>query len=389
MIRRYGASFLARYGDRVTPTHRKVLGALAACRTVAMGARVEQCDHCGEKVILYNSCNDRHCPTCQGGKRAAWLEARQQERLPTVEYFHVVFTVPDELHAIALAHPRTYYGLLFRAVRETLLEIAASPEHLGARIGGWMVLHTWGQRLDLHPHIHVIIPGGGISPDGDRWISCPRGFFLPVWALSRKFRGKLLDLLKRSHAKGELPMSGGLAQLNDKEGFAKHLSPLYETEWVVWADPPEAGPEVVLKYLARYTYRVAISNTRIVSIEDGKVTFWYKQYARGGRWDTMTLDAVEFLRRFCFHVLPKGFMRVRPFGLMANCHRAKKLALARELLGTPTATDSVAPSEPIPEDFPRCPHCGQGTLRCILRTRRPRVSQLVARTYTLEPFDTS
>jgi hypothetical protein len=388
VIRRYGDSFITRFGDRLTPTHRKVLGALAACRTAEMGARVEECDHCGEEVILYNSCNDRHCPTCQGGKRAAWLEARQQELLLTVEYFHVVFTVTDELHAIALAHPKTYYGLLFRAVRETLLEIAASPDHLDAQIGGWMVLHTWGQRLDLHPHVHVIVPGGGISPARD-WISCPRGFFLPVWALSRKFRGKLLDLLKRSHAKGELPMSGGLAHLDDTQRFAEFLSPLYDIEWVVWADPPEASPEVVLKYLARYTYRVAISNSRIVSIFDGKVTFRYKDYARGGQWDTMTLDADKFLRRFCLHVLPRGFVRIRSFGILANCHRAAKLALSRQLLRVPAPTDCAAPTDQAPDESSRCPHCGQGTLRCVRRTRRPRVSELVAHTYQSQPFDSS
>ncbi len=233
-------------------------------------------------MILYNSCNDRHCPTCQGGKRAAWLEARQAELLP-VEYFHVVFTVPDALHPLALAHPRIYYNLLFRAVRETLLEIGASPEHLGAEIGGWMVLHTWGQRLDLHPHVHVIVPGGGLSPTGDRWISCPRGFFLPVRVLSGKFRGKLLELLKRAHAKGELRMTGGQSRLDDADRFTEFLAPFHNLSWVVWAEPPEAGPEVVLKYLARYTYRIAISNNRIESIDDGKVAFSYKDYVRVGR----------------------------------------------------------------------------------------------------------
>jgi hypothetical protein len=309
--------------------------------------------------------------------------------LPTIEYFHVVFTVPDELNAIALAHPKLFYGLLFRAVRETLLEIAALPEHLGAQIGGWMVLHTWGQRLDLHPHVHVIVPGGGISASGDHWISCPRGFFLPVRVLSRKFRGKLLDLLKHSHALGALPMTGGLDSLDDTEEFVKFLSPLYSHEWVVWADPPESGPEVVLKYLARYTYRVAISNTRILSMNDGRVTFRYKDYARAGRSGTMTLEADEFLRRFCLHVLPKGFVRIRSFGILANCHRADKLALSRQLVGIPAPTDSAAPPQPAPEEPSRCPHCGQGTLHCIRRTRRPRISELVARTYQSQPFDSS
>ena len=290
---------------------------------------------------------------------------------------------------LALAHPRTYYNLLFRAVRETLLEIGAAPKYLGARIGGWMVLHTGGQRLDPHPHVHVIVPGGGLSPTGDRWISCPRGFFLPVRVLSGKFRGKLLDRLKRSHAKGELRMTGGQAHLDDADRFTEFLSPRYDIPCVVWSEPPEAGPEVVLKYLARYTYRVAISNRRIQSIDDGKVTFGYQDYARGGRRRAMTLGAAEFLRRFCLHVLPKGFMRVRPFGILANCHRRKKLAHARKLLDASATPNSAAPMSQPTEEPSRCPHCGQAALHCVLAMRRPRVDQRVARTYQPQPFDSS
>jgi hypothetical protein len=252
-----------------------------------------------------------------------------------------------------------------------------------------MVLHTWGQRLDLHPHVHLIVPGGGISADGDRWISCPRGFFLPVRALSRTFRGKLLDLLKGAHARGELPMTGDWANLEQAPRFDEFLSPLYDADWVVWADPPEASPHVVLKYLARYTYRVAISNSRIVSIADGQVTFRYKDYKRGSRWRTMTLEADEFLRRFCLHVLPKGFVRVRPFGILANRHRGERLALSRQLLGVSAATECALPPTSGRAASCRCPYCGEGTLHCVGRTRRPRVSELVARTYRFEPFDSS
>jgi hypothetical protein len=388
VIRRYGRSFLDRFGPQLIPTQRKVLAVLAACRTAAMGARTYRCDHCGQTVSLYNSCGDRHCPQCQAGQRAEWLDKRREELLP-VEYFHAVFTVPEELTAIAAAHPKTFYTLLFRAARETLLEIAASPQHLGAEIGGLMVLHTWGQTLQRHPHLHVIVPGGGLSADGSRWVPCPRGFFLPVQVLSPVFRGKLLEFLQQEHAAGKLPMTGGLADLAEAGRFAHWLSALYRTDWVVYVEPPEdREPEQILKYLARYTYRVAISNDRIESIDDGRVTFWYRDYARGGRWERMALAAEEFLRRLVQHVLPPGFVRIRSFGFLANCHRAEKLTLIRRLLAWEEIRSSPSP-DPTEERGPSCPHCGQAALRLIGQTTRPSLRDLVAETYQPKPPDSS
>lgn len=391
MIRRFGEAFLDRYGPKLTPQHRKVLAALAACRTPAMGARIYRCDHCGHTVPLYNSCCNRHCPTCQAGQRAEWLEERQAELLP-VEYFHVVFTVPEELGAVAAAHPRVFYTLLFHAARQTLLEVAASPKHLGGEIGGLMVLHTWGQALQRHPHLHVIVPGGGLSADASRWIACPRGFFLPVRVLSEVFRGKLLDLLKQEYQAGNLSMTGGLSDLGDARQFARWLSALYAKDWVVYAEPSEGRePEQVLKYLARYTYRVAISNHRIALIDgeghNGQVTFWYKDYARGGVWRLMPLPGVEFLRRFMQHVLPPGFVRVRSFGFLANRHRAEKLALLRRLLVVDESASDLLPAigpeniEPTEDPAYRCPHCGEPALRLLAETERPSLASLVASTY--------
>ncbi len=358
-----------------------------------MGGHLHRCTACNMQTPLYNSCGNRHCPKCQAGDRAAWLEARSRELLP-VEYFHVVFTVPHELASLAAAHPALFYNLLFRAVRETLLQVAGTPRHLGAQIGGLMVLHTWGQTLELHPHVHVIVPGGGLSPDGQRWLSCKPGFFLPVRVLSRLLRGKLLAFLRQAYDRQELAWTGGLAPLADPQQFARFLSPLYQKEWAVYAKPPHNGPEQALKYLARYTYRVAISNERIESLDDGQVTFRYKAYAHGHRWRRMTLTANEFLRRFMQHVLPRGLVRIRSFGLLANRVRDEQLALCRQLLQAP---DPVAPASPgqlrslsLPgDDARRCPHCGQGVLELVSRTLRPRVAELVASTYQPHLFDSS
>ena len=355
-----------------------------------MGTHLQRCDNCGAEFLLCNSCGDRHCTKCQSGKRAAWFEKRRQDLLP-VEYFHVVFTVPDKLNAIAVAHPRVFYGLLLRAARETLLEVAATPRHLGGSIGALMVLHTWGQNLSLHPHVHIIVPGGAISPDSQRWIACPRGFFLPVKVLSRVFRGKLLDYIQQAYKAGELPMTEGQAGLSDPKQFGRFLSSLYKIDWVVYAKPPiEGGPEKILKYLARYVHRVAISNDRLESIENGEVIFRYKDYARGNRWRRMTLSAGEFLRRLSLHILPSGFVRIRAFGFLANGHRAKKLALIRQILNVPApAVASKTSGEQTQDGVPRCPLCGEPALRGISRTARPRVADLVARTYQADPFDTS
>jgi Putative transposase/Transposase zinc-binding domain len=372
---------------------RKVLAALAACRTAAMGGHLHRCTACQTQTPLYNSCGNRHCPKCQAGDRAAWLEARRGELLP-VEYFHVVFTVPHELAPLAAAHPALFYSLLFRAVRETLLQVAATPRHLGAQIGGLMVLHTWGQTLELHPHVHVIVPGGGLSPDGQRWISCKPGFFLPVRVLSRLLRGKLLAFLKQAYDRQELSWTGGLAPLADPQQFARFLSPLYQKEWAVYAKPPHNGPEQALKYLARYTYRVAISNERIESLDDGQVTFRYKAYAHGHRLRRMTLTAQEFLRRFLQHVLPRGFVRIRSFGLLANREREEQLARCRQLLQvaemqSPASSAEEADHSGAEAEVTRCPFCGQGTLQLVARTPRPRQSELVASTYQPALFDSS
>jgi hypothetical protein len=366
VIRRYGASFLATHGRRLCRRQRQALRALRDCRTAALGGHVLRCSHCQAQTCLYNSCRDRHCPKCQGWQRAAWVEQRRQQLLP-VEYFHVVFTVPQELAPIAQAHPATFYRLLFSAVRETLLEVAADSKHLGAAIGGLMVLHTWGQNLVLHPHVHVVVPGGGLSAEGTKWISCPRGFFLPVKVLSRLFRGKLLAKLKQEHGQG-MKWTGHLSHLANARQLAGFLSPLYRAEWVVYAKPPFGGPEQVLKYLARYTHRVAISNERIESLENGQVTFRYKDYAGGSRWRRMTLDAHEFLRRFLLHVLPKGLMRIRTFGFLANRCVAEKLTLCRQLLAAePVMADEGEERSQRPCRFePQlCPKCGQGVLEIV------------------------
>jgi hypothetical protein len=358
-----------------------------------MGGHIHRCKACDAETPLYNSCGDRHCPKCQAGNRAAWLAARQQDLLP-VEYFHVVLTVPHELAPVAAAHPVVFYNLLFRAVRETLLEVAATPRHLGARIGGLMVLHTWGQTLERHPHVHVIVPGGGLCDNGTRWASCQSGFFLPVAVLSRLLRGKLLAYLRQAYDRGELPWREGLAPLADPQQFARFLTPLYQKDWAVYAKPSFGGVEQSLKYLARYTYRVAISNERIESLEDGQVTFRYKDYAHGHRQRRMTVTAQEFLRRLMLHVLPRGFVRIRSFGFLANRVRDKQLVLCRQLLGVTepaAATSSAEPAAvPVPDDESlRCPHCGQGVLELVSRTSRPRVSQLVASTYQPLLFDSS
>jgi len=359
-----------------------------------MGGHIHHCTACGTETPLYNSCGDRHCPKCQAGDRAAWLAARQRELLP-VEYHHVVLTVPHELAPVAAVHPVVFYNLLFRAVRETLLEVAATPRHLGARIGGLMVLHTWGQTLERHPHVHVIVPGGGLSPDGTRWISCKAGFFLPVRVLSRLLRGKLLAFLRNAHERGDLSWTGGLAHLADPQQFARFLTPLYQKEWAVYAKPSFGGVEQSLKYLARYTYRVAISNERIESLEDGQVTFRYKDYAHGHRPRRMTLTAQEFLRRFLMHVLPRGFVRIRSFGFLSNRVRDKQLALCRQLLHALKTDSAATPGAPAPPSVPedkdsfRCPQCGQGVLQLVRRTPRPRVPELVASTYQPLLFDSS
>ncbi len=335
---------------RAYPTsgqQRRVFRALCACRTAALGGHLKRCDQCSHEEISYNSCRDRHCPKCQGGARAQWLDARARELLP-VPYFHVVFTLPKALAPLALQNPRTLYSILFRAASETLLTLAADEHHLGARIGVLALLHTWGQKLDLHPHLHCVVSGGGIAEDQSRWIPSRPRFLFPVSVLSRLFRNKFRHYLRAAYRQNELSFHGVLQPLSLPRQFHCWLQNLTGSEWVVYCKPPFAGAERVLKYLARYTHRVAISNSQLLSLHQGKVSFRYKDYRHPQRPRTLTLETIEFTRRFLLHALPKGFMRIRHYRFLANRHRKTKLALCRGLLGSddsPTELPST-PSKP-------------------------------------------
>jgi len=341
------------------------------CRTAALGGHLKRCDRCGHEEFVYQSCGNRHCPKCQAKARAKWLEDRAADLLQT-HYFHLVFTLPDKLGPIALQNKRVVYGILFRSVSETLLQIGKDPKHLGADIGFLAVLHTWGQTLGIHPHLHCVVPGGGISPDGKRWVSSREKFFVPVKVLSRVFRGKFLDYLSRAYNKGELSLEGKLSHLRDPAGWEAKLKSVKRTDWVVYAKPPFGSPQRVLKYLARYTHRVAISNGRLVSMKDDKVTFRYKDYAHGNSQREMTLSALEFIRRFLLHVLPDRFHRIRQYGFLANRVRNDKLVLCRKLLGNKQGSETSAPEEvtPLGIDFSPdedsysqlCPACKEGRL---------------------------
>jgi hypothetical protein len=370
VLRAHGSEFLGVHGTRVSSARRRVLERIAACRTAVLGGHVDECSRgCGYQRISYNSCGDRHCPKCQAAARAEWLEARAQDLLP-VEYFHVVFTLPDALARIALQNKKVMYDLLFRASARTLSRIAADPAHLGAEIGFIGLLHTWGQNLLHHPHVHYVVPGGGLGPDGKTWVACRPGFFLPVRVLGRLFRGKFLALTRQAFDRGLLTFQGDLAALSDPERFAAYLGPTYETEWVVYAKPPFGGPAQVLKYLARYTHRVAISNQRLVSLEQGTVRFLWKDYAHGNEQKIMALSAVEFIRRFLLHVLPRGFVHIRHFGFLANAVRQQRLARCRTLLGRtapdgdPAGQGAVLPARERTHERPGdpCPACGIGHL---------------------------
>jgi hypothetical protein len=320
----------------------KVMSAIERCRTAALGGHVAACQDCGHIHVAYNSCRNRHCPKCQGAAARDWLAARQAELLP-VAYYHVVFTLPAPIADIAYHNKAVVYGLLFKTAAETLLTIAADPRHLGARIGLTAVLHTWGSALTHHPHVHCIVPGGGLSQQGDRWISCRPGFFLPVRVLSRLFRRLFLEKLAAAHQAGRLQFFGALTSLREPSAFAAWLAPLRKIEWVVFAKRPFAGPKAVLAYLSRYTHRVAISNRRLIALDDNGVTFTWKDYRAKGRtrYKRMTLAADEFIRRFLLHVLPAGFHRIRHYGLFANGGRAENLARARQLLGQPHPQDHL------------------------------------------------
>lgn len=367
IVRAHGNEFRRAHASALSTRQKRVLRSIELCRTAALGGHLERCDQCGHERNAYNSCADRHCPKCQSLARAKWLEKRQTELLPC-EYFHVVFTLPEPLAKLSLQNKRQMYNLLFRATAETLQTIAADPKHLAAQIGFFCILHTWGQTLTAHPHLHCVVPGGGISLDGRRWIACRPGFFLPVKVLSRRFRKLYLRYLEQAYAAGKLQFHGDLDHLADAKNFARYLAPVAEMEWVVYAKPPFGGPERVLDYLARYTHRVAISNNRLIELKDGKVTFAYKDYKHGQRRKLMTLSADEFLRRFLMHVLPDGFQRIRHYGLLSNRHRTENLARCRELLGVVAVT--AEPQRDYREryqqltgkDLLRCPQCQVGQM---------------------------
>jgi hypothetical protein len=380
VLRSCGAAYLAARAGRVAAVERSVLKQLTACRTAALGGHTWACDTCGHTRVAYNSCRNRHCPTCGGPTRARWLDRLQQDLLP-VSHFHLVFTIPHELSRLTLANRRAVYGLLFQSAWEALAELAADPRHLGAQVGAVMVLHTWGQNLDHHPHVHCVVPGGGLSPDGQRWIASHPKFFLPVVALSRLFRGKFLDGLKRLHRQHKLQLADKLLPLFDAQDFAAWLTPLSQKDWVVYVQPPvsaQQGPEAVLKYLARYVAGAAISDGRLLEHAAGRVSFRAKNYRQGRQRQTLSLPEQEFVRRFLLHVLPRGFVRVRYYGLLANTQRAALIARCRELLGA--ATPAVAEpasrhahegdSDPAIEP-PLCPACGRGRLLLIDSQPRP------------------
>jgi hypothetical protein len=371
VVRAHGQDFRQAHAASLSTAQKRVLRAIESCRTAALGGHLERCDQCGHKRNAYNSCANRHCPKCQSLPRAKWIEKRRGELLPC-EYFHIVFTLPAALAPLALQNKQRMYGLLFQATAETLQDIAADPNHLGARIGFFAILHTWGQTLTIHPHLHCVVPGGGLSLDGSRWVACRRaGFFLPVRVLSRRFRRLYLRHLERAHVAGKLQFHGDLQHLSQRQAFARHLAPLRKAEWVVYAKPPFGGPERVLDYLGRYTHRVAISNNRLQELKDGHVSFTYKDYKDEHRQKRMTLSADEFLRRFLMHVLPDGFQRIRHYGLLGNRHRAEHLTRCRELLGVP------APAPPAQLDFREryqqltgydlleCPVCQKGQMRWV------------------------
>ena len=357
IVRQHGDPFLETHRAWVTGQHRHVLRAIAQCRTAALGGHRDRCEQCAHPALSYNSCRDRHCPKCLTAARNAWVAAREQELLP-VGYVHIVFTMPEPLARLALANKRVVYDLLFRAAAETLLQVAANPTRLGAAIGGLMVLHTWGQRLQHHPHVHCVVPMGGLARDGTQWIHARPRFFLPIPVLRTVFRGKLVAGLRDAFRDGRLDLPGALAPLKTEAAFRAFLRSLYRQTWVVYAKPPFGSPAHVLHYLAQYTHRVAISNHRLIAVTDDTVSFRWKDYRHGSQIRTLTLDADEFLRRFLLHVLPKRFVRIRYFGFLASRRRTRGLSQCRQTLAagpTPPVERSVPP--PAQVSWP-CPRCG-------------------------------
>ena len=385
IIRAHGNSFVERNRSWLTWLHLRVLFAIQHCRTAALGGHLDRCRQCGHEATSFNSCRSRHCPKCQTNARNRWLADREKELLP-VSYVHVVFTLPHELAWLTLQNKKVVYDLLFRSSAATLLEIAADPRHLGAEIGFVSVLHTWGQNLQIHPHIHCVIPSGGLSPDHLRWIHPRYAFFLPVKVLSRVFRGKFMDGLKRAFLAGELLFPGRINMLAERKAFHAFLRPLFRKPWVVYAKRPFGGPEHVLHYLARYTHRVAISNHRIVNFADGKVTFRWKDYAHKNKQRLMTVSAEEFLRRFLLHTLPRRFVRIRFCGFLANRRRRILLPICRQLLAAAPPPQNVTEPEAKASGSWLCPRCGG--LMALVERLTPQ--QMIRRSVGRESFaDTS
>jgi len=356
LVRVAGQAFIERSRKWISWKHVKVLLAIQRCRTAVLGGHLDECTRCGHRAISYNSCRNRHCPKCQAGTRDRWLEKRRRELLPT-PYVHVVFTLPRPLAPLALQNKKIVYDLLFRTSAETLLEIARDPKHLGAEIGFFSVLHTWNQKLQLHPHVHCVIPSGGLSPNRLHWIKTRYAFFLPVQVLGRVFRGKFVAALKRAFQDGQLHFHGDLKPLAQPKTFFAWLRPLFRKDWVVYAKRPFGGPEYVLRYLGRYTHRVAISNHRLVTFADQKVTFYWRDSAHKNEQRRMTLSLDEFLRRFLLHLLPDGFVRIRHFGFLANRQRASLLPLCFQLLNSAPQTEQDTSGVRNANDLWRCPKC--------------------------------
>jgi len=382
VFRQHEKEFFEQWGRVLTDHQLRVFRDICACQTAALGARIQQCDRCSHESVAFNSCRNRHCPKCQSAAREKWLTVQSRDLLP-VPYCHLVFTLPRELSGLALQNPRALYRMLFRAVSETLLTVAADPRRLGARIGLLAVLHTWNQKLLHHPHLHCLVPAGGISSDGSRWIRCRKRYFLPIRVLRRMFRGKFLAFLSAAFRRRELHLFGSLEYLNTPVTFDRFIRQLRSVNWVVYARRPFGGPEHVIKYLARYTHRVAIANGRLISFQEGRVTFRWRDSADGNRQKLMTVDAVEFIRRFLLHVLPKGFVKIRHFGFLANRNRCRELALCRELLPPPEKPRTKAQDSGVERI---CPICRVGHVFVIQRIS---AEDLLAGRVVLASFNTS
>jgi hypothetical protein len=373
IFRQHGPVY--RESHKLPRNHLRVMGAIEACRTAALGGHKDKCDQCGHLAISYNSCRNRHCPKCQTLAKEKWIEARGEDLLP-IEYFHVVFTIPSELNHLVSMNRKVMYDLLFRSVSETLMELANDPKHLGAKIGVIGILHTWGQNLMDHPHIHCIVTGGGLSSDGNRWVSCRKGFFLHVRVMSALFSGKFLDHLKHCFKNGSLVFPGSISHLKEPGNFETFRKRFYEKKWVVYCKPPFGGPEGVLQYLGRYTHRVAISNNRILANRDGNVSFLWRDYADDNRKKTMTLKADEFIRRFLLHVLPERYVRIRHLGLLANRNRKDNIAACHKIIGGAKTAKKENPSKETWQeqlhricgiDVTVCPICQKGKMCRIER----------------------